>query len=281
MPELPEVETVVRDLSAAGLPGRRIVNVHVAWQRTVGGDGAAFVRMAAGRIIESIGRRGKWIVMPVGGPTLLAHLRMSGRLYLRAPDESPTGYERTTLALDDGRLLDFYDPRKFGRLVVTERPESILEPLGPEPLDERTTHEVLAQRLRRSRRAVKTQLLDQTVIAGLGNIYVDEALFDAGINPTRPGTSLDDRETERLHASIRLVLERGIANLGTSLGTGKSNFVLPGARGAAGGSTGARNQESLQVFRRTGEPCPRCGTPIVRIIIGQRATHLCPLCQPG
>jgi len=198
---------------------------------------------------------------------------MSGRLYLEDAATPLTGYERVILSLDTGRQLRFYDPRKFGRLEWVSDPTPRLARLGVEPLSDAFTPEVLAAGIAGRARRIKPLLLDQTVVAGLGNIYTDEALWHARIHPERSAAGLTFPEAADLAAAIRIVLERGIRNLGTRLGTGASNFVYPGH------DAQARNQEELRVFQRTGEACPRCGTAIARIIVAQRSTHVCPVCQ--
>jgi formamidopyrimidine-DNA glycosylase len=294
MPELPEVQTVVDDLRAAGLPGREIVDLDVQWPPSIGGESEVFRNAVVGRTITDLARRGKWMLLlteypgtaatpPAGTPAaILVHLRMSGRLYLSQCDDPLTGYERVRLFLDDQRELRFHDPRKFGRVLYTPDPQIVLSRLGMEPLDPTFTVEALGGLLRARRRQLKPLLLDQHVMAGLGNIYTDEALWRAQIHPQRLSNSLSVAEIGALHEAIPAVLRRGIKNLGTSLASGQSNFILPGdARRmqAHPDHVGARNQEELQVFQQTGRPCPRCRVPIVRIIVGQRATHICPVCQ--
>lgn len=275
MPELPEVHTVVEDLRKAGLVGRRITGATVDWERSIGGNRSVFTATVVGRFIREIRRRGKYIVLPLGpAGTILAHLRMSGRLYLVDSAEPRTGYERVTLTLDPPSELRFYDPRKFGRFIYTENPEETLQRVGVEPLSPTFTAEAFHAIAAGRRRMVKPLLLDQHVIAGLGNIYADEALWAAQIHPRRRSDTLNRDEAYSLHGAIRAVLRRGISNLGTQLGSGKSNFVLPRNHDGR-----ARNQESLSVFQRTGLPCPRCATPIERIIVGQRSSHVCPVCQ--
>ncbi len=287
MPELPEVDTVVRVLKQQGLIGRRICGCRLQWERTVGGDREAFLGAIAGALIRGAGRRGKYIVLPLllrppastdAVPTvpavLLVHLRMSGRLYISNAEDPPSGYERVVFVLDDGRLLRFHDPRKFGRVLLLDTPPAKLRALGPEPNRPGFSSAVFGEALRARRRILKALLLDQTVLAGLGNIYVDEALWEAGLHPQRLGTSLEPSETERLSAAIQTVLGRAIANNGTRLGDGTANFVLPSGDGER-----ARHQNHLRVFRRTGLPCERCGTAIARIVVAQRSTHICPSCQ--
>jgi formamidopyrimidine-DNA glycosylase len=206
------------------------------------------------------------------GTTLLMHLRMSGHLNLVRANTPRSKHEHVVIRFADGRQLRFHDPRKFGRLQLVEDPQRILNRLGPEPLSSSFTAQNLAAGLKSRRRLLKPLLLDQKFIAGLGNIYVDEALWEAGLHPCRQACSLALPEIKALHRSIRRVLKRGLKNLGTSLGTGKANFYSVSRRRG-------RNSDQLKVFRRTDLACPRCGSPIERIIVGQRSTHLCPKCQ--
>jgi formamidopyrimidine-DNA glycosylase len=274
MPELPEVETVVRGLRDGGLPGRRIISARVYWPRSVQGlPPHAFCRRLPGLRIRALERRGKYIVMRLSdGGTLLVHLRMSGRLSLvdgRAPRDR---HEHVVLGLDDGRDLRFRDTRKFGRWLLTDTPQDQLGRLGPEPLDDSFTLKRFQERLLGRGGMLKPLLLDQAFIAGMGNIYVDEALWLARLHPQRSAASLAATEPRRLYRALRAVLRSGIAAAGTSLGTGGANFY--GVSGQSG-----RNQERLKVFRRSDEPCPRCRAPIIRLKVAQRSTHICPRCQ--
>jgi formamidopyrimidine-DNA glycosylase len=273
VPELPEVQTVVDDLLAAGLVGSTITTVHVRWPGSIAGmTPQAFRRQVTGRSITRIGRRAKFIVWGLGDRhTMLTHLRMTGRLRLTTPDEAYHKHDRLALGTDDRRQLRFQDTRKFGRFYLLHT-DDILARLGPEPLARQFTARRLGQRLAGHRRQLKPLLLDQRFLAGLGNIYVDEALWDAGLHPLRLSNTLTGGETKRLHRAIRKVLRRGLRNMGTTLGTGETTFYsLAGNRG--------RNRDALKVFRLTGAPCPRCRTVIRRILVGQRSTHLCPACQ--
>ena len=275
MPELPEVETVVRDLDATGLRGSSIAEALIFWDRTIA-EPAPLQFSSAIRGLEILGlsRRGKFIVLELSGGTfLLVHLRMTGRLRVATPGETAqaNAHDRVVLSLTDGRKLRFSDPRKFGRMWLTTDPGQILGHLGPEPLDVSCTD--FSHGLAAHSRELKPLLLDQSFLAGIGNIYADEALWAARLHPQRKSTSLSAAESKALLASIKTVLRRGIRNLGTSLGSGKTNFRLP--RGAYG-----RNREHLCAYGQTGSPCPRCGTPIARILVGQRSTHVCPACQP-
>ena len=276
MPELPEVETVVRGLRASGLAGRTIRAVHVRWSGAIEAPSAAeFVKALKGERVAEIARRGKYIVIRLGGGRhVLIHLRMTGRLRLVAASLPIEKHEHIILDLDDGSQLRYRDPRKFGRWCVPEDVAVRLGRLGPEPLDASFTAESFEERLRLRQGMLKPLLLNQSFVAGLGNIYVDEALWEAGLHPRRKSGTLTKAERRRLHGAIRVVLRRGILNRGTTLGRGSTNFQ------GIGGERGS-NQRGLNVFRRTGEPCPRCGTPIVRLIVSQRSTHVCTRCQRG
>ena len=275
MPELPEVETVVNDLLASGIVGRTITGARVFWPRSVAMPSAeAFCQALPGRAIERVWRRAKYLIMDLsGGDHLLAHLRMSGRIHLVAPDEPRTKHEHIVIDLDDGRQIRLHDTRKFGRMYLVREFDAVLGHLGPEPLSGDFTAAILLARLHEHDRQLKPLLLDQAFLAGLGNIYTDEALWEAQIHPCRRSSSISEEEARRLHRAIQSVLRRGIENAGTSLGNGKANFYSVKKRQG-------RNARALNVFRRTDLPCPRCATRIERIIVGQRSTHLCPACQP-
>jgi formamidopyrimidine-DNA glycosylase len=265
---------VVDDLRASKLAGRRILAARIYWPRLVRPSARAFREKIAGRLVQGITRRGKFIVMTLSGEwTLLVHLRMTGGLAFSDGSRRREKHEHLTLDLDDGRQLRYRDTRKFGRWLLVRRPDEILGALGPEPLDDGFRSGHFRRRLASHRRMLKPLLLDQGFIAGLGNIYVDEALWDAGLHPSRTSDSLSGAEQQALYRSIRKVLRRGIAAMGTSLGKASTNFYSVGGRRG-------RNQDSLRVFRRTGRPCPRCAEPIQRIIVAQRSTHVCPACQP-
>jgi len=274
MPELPEVETTKRNLERAGLAGLSVKAAAVGWERSVGGDGRAFERRAVGRTVVGLRRRGKYIVIKLDDDSdFVIHLRMSGRLNLLEARQPRNGYERVTLIMSDGRELRFHDPRKFGRFILTADAAAMLAHLAPEPLADAFTARYVRRYLKRRARMLKPLLLDQTALTvGVGNIYADEALWRARLHPQTLGARLKPAACDRLHEAIVAVLRRGVANFGTSLGGGLSNFKLPSDQAA-------RNQERLQVFRRGGEPCYACQTPIERIIVGQRSTHICPRCQ--
>jgi len=274
MPELPEVETIARDLCSAGLVGRVLACGRVYWDRSVAEPApAAFCRRVGGKQVAAVRRRGKYLVFDFAdGEGLLIHLRMSGRLHLVPAGQERLVHEHVVLAFTDGSELRLHDTRKFGRVYLLRDVERLLGRLGPEPLEPDFTLQRFVSMLRSRNRHIKPLLLDQTFMAGLGNIYTDEALWEARIHPLRRSRGIAADEARALHRAIRVVLKRGLTNLGTSLGTGKANFYSVGRRRG-------RNSDRLKVFRRTGNPCPRCGTAIAHIVVGQRSTHVCPRCQ--
>jgi formamidopyrimidine-DNA glycosylase len=274
MPELPEVETYVRDLAPI-LSGRRVVDAQVAWPRTIAWpDAEAFAAQIVGQQFEQFGRRGKYMLLGLAsGLTMVVHLRMTGHLLVVPADAAAAPHTHIVMELDDGCRLIFQDSRKFGRIWLVSDTASVLAKLGPEPLDDAFSAQGLAASLRGRTASIKALLLDQHIVAGVGNIYADESLFRARIHPARPGGSLNDAEIMALQSAVRDVLAEGIANAGSSLGaSGLQNYSRLG--GAPGGF-----QEKFNVFRRTGQPCPRCGAAIERIVLAQRSTHFCPMCQ--
>ncbi|NLE75779.1 MAG: bifunctional DNA-formamidopyrimidine glycosylase/DNA-(apurinic or apyrimidinic site) lyase [Chloroflexi bacterium] len=271
MPELPEVESIVRCLQAE-VVGRQVERFHLYWPRTLAVPAPdAMEREIAGRRIAALRRRAKFLVFDLDGSlTLLVHLRMTGGLSLHAPDEPLAPHVRAAFDLSDGRQMRFEDMRKFGRIWLTADAATVLGRLGPEPLDAAFTAEAFAARLQGRRTRLKPLLLDQTFVAGLGNIYADEAIYLAGLHPKRLAHTLRSDEAARLHGAIRTVLTEAIAHRGTTL----DSYRLP--NGESGG-----HQNYLQVFRQAGGACPRCGTPVVREVIGGRSSFYCPCCQPA
>ncbi len=272
MPELPEVETIARALRHL-LINREVASARVLWPRTLAsGDTEIFAARMAGQRFVDIGRRGKYLICALAsGEALVVHLRMSGQLGV-VPQDSETlagPHVRAIFELSDGGALVFTDARKFGRIWLVEDVAQVVGKLGPEPLNWDFTAERLAERLRSRRMALKALLLDQTAVAGIGNIYADEALYLSGIHPLRTGASLTDDEIVRLHAAIRTVLNDSIREGGTMLRDYRTPY---GAEGAY--------QRHLRVYQQTDRPCPHCGTPIRRIRVTQRSTHFCPRCQP-
>ena len=274
MPELPEVETVVRELRPV-VVGQTIEGVSVRWLRTLGGMSArVFGVRVRGARFDAIRRRGKYVVFDLArhgtaAGSLVGHLRMSGRFAVREAAAAPPAYLRVAWRLQDGSHLDFTDVRKFGRVEWVQGAEERLASLGPEPLGPSFTPAWLRANLRLRRRQLKPLLLDQTFLAGLGNIYVDEALHRAGLHPQRSSHSLRPAASERLHAEIRAVLREAIEEKGSSF---DRLYRTPEGRPGA-------FQKRFRVYGRAGEPCTQCGGTIRRIVVGQRGTHLCPRCQ--
>ena len=275
MPELPEVETVVKDLNSRGICGCSVCSVYVGWQRSIAAPNpATFKRSIRGAEIQQVTRRGKYIVIHLSGDRqMLIHLRMTGKLLFQPESYKPDRHDHVVFTLSDQRKLVFNDTRKFGKITLLQKGQnSPTEKLGPEPLEKAFSCKWLEKALTARSRQMKPLLLDQSFIAGLGNIYVDEALWEARIHPERNSGTITPDEAKTLHKAIRTVLRRGIRNCGTTLGGSDTNFYsVAGRRG--------RNADQLKVFRRTGEPCPACGTAIKRLIVGQRSTHFCPECQ--
>lgn len=270
MPELPEVETIARGLRGS-LPGRIITGVNVRWVRAISCPAVdQFKEQIVGRRVSSVGRRGKYVVVELDRGFLLIHLKMSGRLYVVPAGQPLEKHEHTVFELDDGRQLRFWDVRKFGRVYLVARPEQVTGDLGPEPLADDLTLAEFRRRLAIRSGRLKSLLLNQTFLAGLGNIYADEVLFRARLHPLRTARSLTLAEEERLYEAIRKVLRQAVADHGTTLGDG--GYV--DALGRAGDY-----QERIAVYGRTGEPCVRCQTPIERVVIGGRSSHFCPCCQ--
>lgn len=269
MPELPEVETIARTLRLGGhalpLPGRWIQSVTLHWPRHVDRPApGSFRQQIRHRQILAVQRRGKYLVFPLDRCTLLIHLRMSGDLYMKFAHEERSPYEHTIFHLDQDMELRFRDSRKFGRVYLVEDPEEILGKLGPEPLDSAFTPQVLAKKLASHRRQLKPLLLDQSFLAGLGNIYTDEALNLAHLHPLRHSDSLSYDEANALFNALQHVLKQGLEHNGASI-----DWIY---RGGA-------FQNHFRVYQKTGEPCPSCDTPIERIVVGQRGSHFCPVCQ--
>jgi formamidopyrimidine-DNA glycosylase len=270
MPELPEVETTVNELRP-GVTCRRITGVEVLSLNSVAAPAPAeFKAGLTGRTITSLSRRGKHLVFGLDdGRFLIAHLRMTGALLLKPAAEEPEKYVRVIIYLDDGQAMHFRDVRRFGRMWLVEEAVEITGKLGPEPLSAGFTPEVLGQLLKNRTTPVKSLLLDQTLIAGIGNMYADEALYRAGIHPLQPGRSLKKSEIKKLYEAIQQVLSLGIRYCGASTDT----FIRPaGIKGEA--------HLQFQVAHQKGRECAVCGETILRTTVQQRGSFFCPHCQP-
>jgi formamidopyrimidine-DNA glycosylase len=268
MPELPEVETIRRQLCAAGVEGRTVEKVHIEWPRTVEPlTPSAFCKQVQGRTLDKIDRHGKWLIFRLNGnENLLVHLRMTGGFYLTEGALKKGKHDRAILQLSGGLNLHFRDPRKFGRWRLA----ASIEGLGPDALI--VTKKEFFQALEGQNKVLKALLLDQSFVAGVGNIYADEALFEARLDPRRRAGTLLEDEISKLWKAVRRVIEAGVKNGGTSLGDGQGNYV--DLNGDAGG-----HREKVKVYGRAGQPCTVCGQPLHKIQIAQRTTVFCAHCQ--
>lgn len=271
MPELPEVETVVRDLRPL-LIGRTIVAVRRSrkslrrpWLRP-------FTRAVEGAQILGIRRRGKWIIIDLAGRgVIVVHLGMTGQFTVVNGSEPAADHLHVVFELEDGRELRYRDPRRFGSVEYrpdgADQARAMDRAMGPEPFD--LDSDSFRGGLQRSARSLKSILLDQRFVAGVGNIYADESAFRARLHPARPGASLSSRECERLREAIEAVLARAIVHRGSSI----RDYI--GGLGQRGGF-----QHEFAVYGRTGQPCTVCGTAVQCIRLAGRASHFCPKCQP-
>jgi formamidopyrimidine-DNA glycosylase len=273
VPELPEVEVVRRGL-AGEVTGRGVTSVAVTGARTVRRQPAELlVERLRGATLGEAGRIGKFLLLPLddGAETLVVHLRMSGQLLLTAPDWPISRHTHAVLGLSDGRELRFVDPRTFGELFVAPSPVAALAHLGPDPLSAQWSAASFGRALAGRKGRLKLLLMDQRFVAGIGNIYSDEALFEARLRFDRPAGSLSAEEVGRLHRAVRSTLRAAVRLRGSTLSDARyvDLFGAPGDY-----------QSRHRVYGREGQPCPRCGGPVRRISLGGRSTFLCEACQP-
>ncbi len=241
------------------------MSANLLWDRTLADPRPdEFKTRIAGQTIQDVERRGKYLLLILSVDTLAIHLRMSGDLMIEPVTAPIAKHHRLLLNFEDGFRLAFNDTRKFGRVWLTGDARALLSHLGPEPLDESFSAEILYVKLQNRKRQIKPLLLDQSFLAGMGNIYTDEALFYAGIHPKTMACTIPIKKVKQLFAGIQSVLLQGIHHNGASI-----DWVY----------RGGDFQNYFQVYQRAGDPCYRCETPIERIIVGQRSTHICPTCQ--
>lgn len=268
MPELPEVETVVRSLQPL-LTGRRIQDFTCLWTRTLSGFTTAdFVDQVKKQTIRAIHRRGKYILIDLDTGHILVHLRMTGKLLFGEGLPQQMKHVRAWFSLDEQSYLYFEDIRKFGRITFRSTLADLESKLGPEPLSDEFTSKLLKHILAGTSRQIKPLLLDQSVLAGLGNIYCDEVLWNAAIHPCTPGRRIPIRKIDTLRSAIVTILTEAIEHQGTTI----RNFGFQGERSG-------NYHSKLRVFGKTGLPCPRCKTAIIKLTVAQRGTHICPRCQ--
>jgi formamidopyrimidine-DNA glycosylase len=276
MPELPEVETIARELRP-DVVGRVIEDAWFDWPNQIKHPAPSmFAEAVRGREVMSVDRRAKWIVMSLaprttdGEPAVLAiQVKMTGQLDVLPSDTPRDKHVHAVLRLDDGRELTLRDTRKFGRLAVYTPAEAdkVLGTLGPEPLGDELTLDRFRTMLRKRKGRLKPLLMNQEFLAGVGNIYADEGLWRSRLHPLRSGAGLNPRQERDLYNSLRAVLVEGIERRGSSV----DSYRAPAGAG--------NMQHFLNVYGRVGKPCPRCGRPVRRIVVGARSTHFCSWCQ--
>lgn len=270
MPELPEVETIRRSLEPL-LTGRTVIGITAHLPKMINVTVPELVGAVTGRTIDQVKRRGKYLVLDLSNHQVLAfHLRMTGQLTVEPETNEARKATYFIVKLDNRTELRFNDTRKFGKVILypDDNPPMGLRKLGPEPLSPDFTPGLLRKRFAKRELAVKKALLNQEIVAGIGNIYADEALFLAGIHPARPVKSLSDSEINKLTQAIRQVLQEGIEHRGTTKRDYLDGQGHPGS-----------HQDYLRVYGRKGMPCLNCGTPIAKMNFGGRGTHFCPMCQ--
>ncbi|MHC5230095.1 DNA-formamidopyrimidine glycosylase [Enterococcus sp. LJL99] len=272
MPELPEVETVRKGLERL-VVGKTIQQMTVLWPRIIEQpDVEIFEKKLIGQKIEKMERRGKFLIFKLTNYDLISHLRMEGKYETHLPTDERNKHTHVIFTFTDGTELRYLDVRKFGRMVLVDQDQAVnykgILLLGPEPIPTAFKLPEFRKALKKHKKAIKPLLLDQRLVTGLGNIYVDEALWEAKIHPEQLANSLKPKEIEQLYNAIINVLARAVEAGGTTIRT------YLNALGEAG-----KFQLSLNVYGQKDKPCPRCGTPIKKIKVGQRGTHFCPKCQ--
>lgn len=271
MPELPEVETVRRGLENL-IVGRTIKDVMIKVPRLVKLGSQDFQHELLGQTFQAVKRRGKYLIFELDEKVIISHLRMEGKYLLFSEQVPENKHFHLFFSLDDGSTLVYQDVRKFGTFELLAKSQLLAyferKKIGPEPTKEDFLLEPFRSNLARYRKSIKSLLLEQTLVSGLGNIYVDEVLWASRINPERQASSLKATEVEQLHEDIIRILQLAIAKGGSTIRTYRNAFGEDGTM-----------QDHLKVYGKTGVPCPRCATPIEKIKVGGRGTHFCPFCQ--
>ena len=270
MPELPEVETIARKLqngteNSPSIVDKKVAKVNVLWHKTLAEPSQkTFSRRIVGQTIQKVDRRGKYIQIHLSSDFLLIHLRMSGDIMVGQGIDPLGSHPRLVIYFKDGWQLSFTDARKFGRVWLVSDTEIVTGKLGPEPLDDTFDKKMFLEMLNARKRQIKPLLLDQSFIAGVGNIYADESLNLAKIHPLSQSNQLSEKQSNNLLDAIRKVLNNGIESYGASI-----DWVY----------RGGEYQNKFRVYDRSGKPCLECGTIIERTVVGQRGTYFCPTCQ--
>ena len=271
MPELPEVETVKESLKNKVLH-KKIVGIHIYYDKIVATPISFFTKNCMNKEIVDIKRRGKWLLFDLGDFYLLSHLRMEGKYFIRGEEEAILKHEHVCFVFSDHSTLRYLDTRKFGRMYLIEKNniEKVkpLKDLGKEPFDESLTVLYLKDKLKGKHVPIKTSLLNQHIIAGIGNIYVDEILFLSGIHPLRPSMELNEKELLKILENTKIVLEKAIGLGGTTIRTYTSSEGVHG-----------KFQNELFIHGKDKEKCVHCGNPIHKIVVGGRGTYICDICQ--
>lgn len=273
MPELPEVETIRKTLKRFVL-NRKINDVHVYWGKIIKhpDDVEEFKQLLIGQTIHDIHRKGKFLLFELDEYTLISHLRMEGKYSVHYKDEPIKKHTHVIFSFTTDEELRYNDVRKFGTMHVVRKGEEFsqkpLNQLGPDPFDKEFTFDYFYQKLKKTNRSIKPVLLDQTIVAGLGNIYVDETLFKANIHPLKKANKLTKKEVQEIRKQAILTLEEAVAQGGTTI---RSYVNSQGEMGMF--------QQELSVYGQENEPCPNCGKPITKMKVGGRGTHICMQCQ--
>lgn len=274
MPELPEVETVVASMKEAKIEGSCITDIEIFHEKLIGPTSpSSFKRSIQNSKIVSIDRIGKYIVFILSNSHfLVAHLKMTGHFFIFNLPKAKEKHEHLKIYLDQNKVLSFFDTRKFGRIILLKDLSTLVNKLGPDPTKSNFDYKQLIPKLKKSSRTIKALLLDQSFLSGLGNIYVDEALWEAKISPKHLANKLSPKMIEPLFNAIVKVLKRGIKNKGTSLG--KNSFNFSDLHQAFG-----KNQNHLNAYMQFKKPCKRCKKPIIKEKVAQRSSYFCPKCQ--
>lgn len=271
MPELPEVETVRNTLKRKILQ-KKIQEIKVLYPKIVTGDVNEFKKKLQGKKIVDIERRGKWLLFDLEDYYLLSHLRMEGKYFLKNKKDAIEKHEHVIFTFEDGSDMRYHDTRKFGRMILTLKENlnevEAIAKLGIEPGSKKLTKDYLYQKFQKKELPIKTLLLDQTIISGLGNIYANEVLFDAGINPFKKGKNISLEECEKIRKSSKKIIENAILEGGTTIRSYTSSLGVTG-----------RFQNRLMVHKKEAEACPKCGKTIKNEKIGGRSTYYCSNCQ--